>query len=106
MLLNAEFSLENARHLAGRLWRESEDTPRARLRRAFELTLSRPPSKNELAQCLGFLGEQAARLRSENRTGDWALPIPAPKGVEPAQAAAVTDLCLALFNLNAFVYVD
>jgi hypothetical protein len=47
------------------------------------------------------------RLRREGRDRDeLALPTVLPDGADPYEAAALTDLCLALFNLNEFVYVD
>ena len=50
------------------------------------------------------LNRQAEALRA--RTASPLLPTPLPAGFEPAQAAAVVDLCHVLLNLNEFLYVD
>jgi hypothetical protein len=37
-----------------------------------------------------------------------ALPSPAPsaESISKSDAAALVDLCLAMFNLNEFIYLD
>jgi hypothetical protein len=37
---------------------------------------------------------------------ELAIPPQLPPSIEPEAAAALTDFCLALFNLNEFIYVD
>ena len=44
--------------------------------------------------------------REKRRADELALPIPYPGEVDPFAAAALSDLCLALFNANEFVYTD
>ena len=75
------------------------------MERLFELTLGRPPSASERTATERFLAEQTRLRRAEpGGTGDplGAEPL---AGVEPAEAAAWTDLCLAALNLNEFVYL-
>ena len=44
---------------------------------------------------------------SEGRdTPELATPLPCPSELDPYLAAAYTDLCLAIFNSNEFLYVD
>jgi hypothetical protein len=59
-----------------------------RVRHAFQLALGRPPSESESTAALDFLA---------------AAPDGEPA---PTEAAAWTEFCRALFNLNAFVYVE
>ena len=59
-----------------------------RARQAFRLALGRSPTESELAAAMEFAS---------------ATPAGEPSPTEPA---AWTELCRALFNLNAFVYVE
>ncbi|QDU38126.1 hypothetical protein Mal4_24480 [Maioricimonas rarisocia] len=79
-LLNSDFSLECARHLAARLV-ETDGTDHERIEQCYALVLGRIPGPAELAAAEAFLGQQPGR-------DDW------------------TDFCLAMFNLNEFVYLD
>jgi hypothetical protein len=78
VLLNSEFSQESAAALGETLHRVPGDV-RARVRVAYQRTLGRSPSQTESEEALKLI-----------RTGDFGLE----------------DFCLALFNLNEFVYVD
>ncbi|MFT5093812.1 MAG: hypothetical protein ACI93T_002642 [Porticoccaceae bacterium] len=86
MLLNSKLSLDAAKALTASIEetaRESSADAKHKIELAYLRTLSRNPSSDELSLASKF-------LRS-------------PSGEEPA---ALTDLCLALFNLNEFLYVD
>jgi hypothetical protein len=64
-------------------------------------------SATELVVAARYLAAQTAMLRESNRQpSELALPANMPEGMDPQAAAALTDFCLALFNLNEFVYVD
>jgi hypothetical protein len=76
-LLNSEFSLQCARDLAALLERECGDDRAARIDQLWLRTLGRLPSEDERARAIQF-----------DREGPFV------------------DLCLAVFNLNEFVYVD
>jgi hypothetical protein len=78
-LLNSSLSSEAARALAERAGREAGASPDARVERAYLLTLGRRPDPEEKALARGFLA---------------------------SGANSFADLCLALINLNEFVYVD
>jgi hypothetical protein len=107
ILLNSEFSLAMARDLAGRVLKEAGETARERIALAYRLTLGRTPVADEARVAVRFLESEAAHLRDAGRsTNDLALPTPLPDGVDSFTAAALVDLCLSLFNLNEFVYVD
>ncbi|MFG0334551.1 MAG: DUF1553 domain-containing protein, partial [Maioricimonas sp. JB049] len=79
-LLNSDFSLQCARGLAGRLT-ESSMTGRERIEQCYALLLGRMPGPEEIAAAEAFL--------QRGTTAD-----------------AWTDFCLAMFNLNEFVYLD
>ena len=107
MLLNSEFSLSAARDLCGFLIDQAGTDADAQISLAYRRTLGRPPQDDELRLAHAFLTSQADRLKQESRaTAELALPDPLPATADPYAAAALTDFCLALFNLNEFVYVD
>jgi hypothetical protein len=106
-MLNSEFSLDTARHLAGTILAESEPAPVAWIYDCYRRTLGRAPQADEIVAGIQFLEAQSARLKAESRmASELALPIPAAERVDAYQAAAVTGLCLAMFNLNEFLYLD
>jgi len=107
LLLNSEFSLDAARRLAGAVLAEHGNLTDVAIIDAVRRAFCREPCQREVAVIRGFINEQAELLRGESRrTKHLALPIPCPAGIEPTQAAALTDLCLALFNANEFLYLD
>ncbi len=84
-LLNNQFTLRQARYFAERVAALADDAE-ARIREAYQITMSRPPTDQELEANLDFLRQQEAY-----HDGD-AL-------------AALTDLCDVILNLNEFLYV-
>jgi hypothetical protein len=79
-LLNSEFSLTCAERLADRLRRECGADVTLQINRGYQLTLGRPPGTDELGIAHQFLAD--------------------------GSPSSLVDFCLALFNLNEFVYVD
>ena len=80
-------------------------TSNQKIELAFRLVLGRRPGAKELIMAREFL--QASKRRRETaqlpdtpRTTSQSLLTSAPTGGE------WTELCRALLNLNAFVYVD
>ncbi|MBS0260520.1 MAG: DUF1553 domain-containing protein [Planctomycetes bacterium] len=107
ILLNSEFSLTTARDFAEDLLHQASHDPAAQVDRAFRQALGRGARAEELEVGQQFLREQALRLREAGRTeADLALPAWRPPTTDVYTAAALVDFCLALFNLNEFVYVD
>jgi hypothetical protein len=88
-LLNSEEVMAAAGATARRLMREAPATP-GRIDLAFRLILGREPAPAELLRSNEFL------------QGSASPTAPA----DPPGHAEFTRLCRALFNLNAFVYVD
>ena len=86
MLLNSKLSLDAAKALAGLLDGTAGDSSgdvKRKIELAYLRTLSRKPSSDELKLATDFLDS-----------------------LREGQNAALTDFCLAVFNLNEFLYVD
>lgn len=86
-LLNSSFVRTRSRSLAERLLHEREDV---RVKRAFELTLARPPTSEELAGAEEFLEAQRAEY----------------SGKPNMELAVYTDFSQMLLASNGFLYVE
>src|SRR5262249_44535946 len=107
ILLNSEFSLVAARELAGYLLTHARIAPGGALELAYQRVLCRPPAPAEREAGMRFLAAEAAKLRDAQRPPmELSLPAEMPEGTDPYSAAALTEFCLVLFNLNEFIYVD
>ena len=101
--LNNDISFNQAQELASRLVREAGENPSDQVHMAWRLALARAPSETERQEALDFMRTLASK-HEEKPPGD-----PLPKDLarlEPRQAAVLTQLCLTIFNLSEFVYVD
>ncbi len=119
-LMNSDFMVTQSRALAGRLWREgtggsgqesavrgqgSGGADEGRIGRLYLLTLGRPATAKERGATERFLAAQAALLRARLARGESIPRVEnVPEATDPAVAAAWADLCLAMLNLNEFVY--
>jgi len=102
-LLNNEVSLRQAIQLANRVVREQGINPEAWVQAAWRLTLARQPSVKEAQEALDLMETLANRGTDEN----WADSFPKELArLNRSQAGALVKLCLTLFNLNEFVYID
>ncbi|MEX0585891.1 MAG: DUF1549 and DUF1553 domain-containing protein [Pirellulales bacterium] len=108
LLINSAPALQCAQRLAGRATAEAGGDATRRMTICFRRALGRPPTEEESRQAADFLARQTARLRSDARPASaLALPHPPSAGdADPHAAAAMVDLCLAIYNLSEFVYVD
>ena len=82
-LFNSQFSHEQSAEMAKRVANEAGPEPEKQVERAFQLAFQRAPSETDKAMAMKFLG------RAETK----------PLG-------ALTELCLVLFNMNEFVFLD
>jgi hypothetical protein len=89
MLLNDAFVQRQGERFAERLMREAGHDAAAQVKRAFKLALQRLPNDQELQAALAMLRDQR-RLAGGTR----------------AEEVALRNFCVAMFNLNEFVYVD
>ena len=107
LLLNSTLSLEAAQHLAGCLLRQHKNIDEPTFQEMFQRVFSRSPTPLELETVSRFYKIQVDLLTAEARnTKSLALPIPFPTKIDPYMAAALTDVCLAMFNSNEFLYLD
>ena len=93
-LLNADEVMAAAKATALRVMKESS-SPNDVTERAFRLALGRSPTTKERELAQRFFAEGKRPEDSTNENPDMILSL-----------ATVQEFCRALFNLNAFVYVD
>jgi hypothetical protein len=98
-LLNGEFLNDEGRHFAKRLVPEAGGDALAQVDRAFRLALCRPPTAEEKRSAQAFLDRQRRRIVDEDQANASGPP-------RNAAEVALEALCLVLYNLNEFVYVD
>jgi hypothetical protein len=132
-LFNAEEVHERALAFAARLIKEAAND-RAAVKRAFELALGRPATLEEVASCLAHWKTATEEETGKNykpkefptglmrtvmaeKTGEpysfWEF-MPAYKNYVPdlqrsdldARTRALAQVCLVIFNLNEFAYLD
>jgi len=84
-MLNNEFVLIQADHLAKRVLKEAGGEPQSQVKTIYHIALSREPSATELRNNVAFLNKQ--------RGGGTPL-------------AALTDLAHVVLNLNEFAYIQ
>jgi len=113
-LLNGQTSNDLAGAFAARIMKE-RDTPAARIDYAWRLATGRLPTADEKALASKFLGAgEAAPADPAPASPAPASPAPAspapagpaPAGPAHAAPAKVKEFALAVFNLNAFLYVN
>jgi len=97
MLMNGEFVLKQATHLATLVAGEAESTPEQRVNKAWQLALCRAPSDAEREIGVGFINKQLETIKTEETK--------LPENVTPEQQATA-NLCQALLTSNEFLYID
>jgi hypothetical protein len=106
VLLNSELPLSAARRLCARLL-ENTSVAGEQVELAYRLTLGRPPTEAERNLAVQFLDVTSERLREAGREPG---SLPAPDDLDPPferhHAAALSEFCLALLNVNEFIYID
>lgn len=100
--LNNRMAFRQAVAFASRLVESEGDDPGAWVENAWRLALSRAPSPEEKKEALELMSARAREVKAES----WSeLPAELEKIPRP-RAAALTQLCLGLFNLNEFSHID
>jgi hypothetical protein len=106
ILMNGPFARAQSRALAGALVREHGDNCDKWIDAAYRRCLGRPAHTAENKAAKEFLRQQTETVRDRLRSRlKVAVPKNLPGDVDMADAVALADLCLALFNTNEFVYV-
>ena len=99
--LNNKSVFRQAMQLAGRVVKEAGDHRAAEVDRAWRIALGRAPTAEESASAVRLM-EALERERAE--------PLPdCPKSLQavpPGRGHALAKLCLALFNLSEFAFID
>ncbi len=107
MLLNSELSLSTAREFAAYIFQHADRDPRSRIKLCYLRALGRQPTDDEQELAMRFVQADARQLRESGVSSDRIVAAPiAVEGVDCYDFAALTDLCLAVFNLNEFIYID
>jgi hypothetical protein len=101
-LLNSDDVMEAAQSTAQRIQTQTND-PKEQIRLAYRMILARPPSPQELSLSREFMSESARRPAAAGLSSRDATRT---SRAEPLVPPPLRELCRALFNLNAFVYVD
>jgi len=99
--LNNKSVFRQAVHLAGRVEQEAGKERANQIDRAFRITLGRAPTAEESKSARELL-ETLERESAEPLTN----PLQTLESVMPPRRQALSKLCLALFNLSEFTFVD
>ena len=100
--LNNQVVFQQATELAKRVASET-DEPSVWVENAWNLVLGRPPSEQEKIEALELFDSLAAQ--EIGPSGELNVPDQ-PTPFVDTDAVALTKLCVTLFNLNEFLYVD
>jgi hypothetical protein len=107
IMLNGPFVKKRADQFALRLLKEHPKSDEERIQAAYRLALGRKATDREIAAAKEFLTNQSEQLRDMLRSRHKiAGPQPLPDAIDPAEAAALADFCLALLNSNEFIYLE
>lgn len=100
--LNNRRAWQQAQHLAARAVREVGPDPATCVERAWRIALARAPSATEKTQAVQLVEQLAA-----DTTGAPLENPPAELAAMPAaQGSGLAKVCLAILNLNEFVWID
>jgi hypothetical protein len=106
-MLNGESTAAAARQWGGKLLSQCGDDVAKIVREAYTDAYGRAPKDSEVKTAEQFVDQQTAELSIESAAlAENQLPIPIPKKINRARAAAVVDFCHAVLCSNEFLYVD
>ncbi len=102
-LMNNKTAFGQSQAFGARLLREAGNKPESWIDRGWRLALGRHPTSEEMREALALL----ATLEHTSANAAQLSGVPVEyAALPPARAAALSKLCLALFNLHEFDYVD
>lgn len=106
-MLNSRLTLEWAQGLAGRVVNFASGDREVQIDTAYRLTYCRQPTDSERALVRKFLDHQRTVVATILAAGQQpALPQGTSQQLDPAEAAALVDLCHVLINSSEFVYTN
>ena len=100
--LNNAVSYDLAKQLAARVVKQHPGDSSAWVESAWQIALARKPSRQEKDEALGLLDKLTVQARAKLKAGSTSEVAP----LEPAVASGLVQLCLTVFNLNEFIFVD
>jgi len=102
-LANDTAMFELAKGLGARTMSEVEGSDTDRIRHAFSLCYSRPPSEKELGAVAAFQKKQAASFAADKAAADSVAPAEYPDSFTLAEAASWSAVARALLNTDEFI---
>ncbi|MBL8797142.1 MAG: DUF1549 domain-containing protein [Planctomycetia bacterium] len=105
-LLNSEFTMNQARFLAGRLLSRHGGDLKAVIRQAYIDVFGRQVAADEVAFDEQYVQRAAELIAAEDELDADLAPDPLPEGPTAPLALAVVDFCHALLNSAEFLYVE
>ena len=107
-LFNSKFAHQKSRAMAQRIMREVGDDPARQVERAFLLALQRRPDATEKSSSLAFLGfgENPAPKELSPIKAAYSRPAANHSSTKAENGRSLSDFCLAMLNLNEFVFLE
>ena len=99
--LNNKSVFRQAMHFAGRVVKEVREDPAVQVDHAWRIALGRPPTAQESASALALLEALQRETGEPLRNPPESLT-----NISATRARALSKLCLALFNVSEFAFVD
>jgi len=100
--LNNRTAFKQAGSFAARLVKRNGENMSNWVIDAWKLSFGRPPSDQEKQEALELLTNRSHQIKKER----WTELSAGLEKIPVAKASALTEFCLALFNLNEFLYID
>ena len=108
--LNNRSVFRQAQEFAGRVVRKTGDDPDRFVDHAWKLALARAPTAREKSEALTLFHNFVNKAQAGAAVGPVAEPLenpPASLAALPGErAAALVKLCLGIYNLNEFLFID
>lgn len=107
-LFNSKFAHQKSHAMAERILREVGTDPGRQVERAFQLALQRQPTEEEKIRGIKFLGVQTDVPGTELSLTQAAYTPESAEGLpsEGKTGRSLSDFCLAMFNLNEFIFLQ
>ena len=105
--LNSPSVYRQAKQLAGRVVKEASGGPEQWVERLWMISLSRPISDEEKKEAIQLLEELANGRNKDQQIRETLREIPKSLTTLPRpKAAALVKLCLTVYNLSEFAFID
>lgn len=107
-LFNSKFAHEKSRAMADRIIREVGTDPARQIDRAFQLALQRQPTVKEKLRGLKFLGfgDNIPAKELNLKRVAFSTTIANTKSSTANPHKSLSNFCLAMFNLNEFIFLQ